>query len=76
MTMSALMKERQLEELLLKEEAEREEEELKEIQVQLEKEKKKKDCMQRAIKEKTEAGAVVLSRSRKRNKKNEGKSPS
>ena len=45
----------------LKEEAEREEEELKEIQVQLEKEKKKKDCMQRAIKEKTEAGAVVLS---------------
>lgn len=61
MTMSALLKEKKLEELLLKEEAEREEEELKEIQVQLEKEKKKKDCMQRAIKEKTEAGAVVLS---------------
>ena len=63
MTMSALMKEKQLEELLLKEEAEREQQELEEIKVQLENEKKKKDCMQKAIKEKELESQVTLSTS-------------
>lgn len=63
MTLSALMKEKHLEDMLIKEEAEREEEELKEIQLQLENEKKKKDCMKKAIQEKQLESEAQLSTS-------------
>ena len=63
MTLSALMKEKHFEDMLIKEEAEREEEELKEIQLQLENEKKKKDCMKKAIQEKQLESEAQLSTS-------------